>query len=172
MAATQWHEWMVAGALVESPDGLLLVRNMRRGGSEDWSTPGGVIDAADDSILAGLVREVAEETGLVATGWHGPVYKVIATAPDMGWRMRCEVHLARTYEGELAVDDPDGIVVEAAFVPPHLIDAHLQLCPQWVREPLASWLGERWTADVVRTFEYTVYGNRRDELRVERHVAR
>ena len=43
--------------------------------------------------------------------------KCTPLAPDMGWRMRCEVHLAVAFDGELHVDDPDGIVVEAAFVP-------------------------------------------------------
>ena len=37
------REWTVAGALVETPQGVLLVRNVRHGGFEDWSTPGGVI---------------------------------------------------------------------------------------------------------------------------------
>ena len=38
------REWLVAGGLVESHDGLLLVQNRRRDGSLDWSPPGGVID--------------------------------------------------------------------------------------------------------------------------------
>ena len=38
------REWLVGGALVEAPTGVLLVRNVRRGGATDWSTPGGVID--------------------------------------------------------------------------------------------------------------------------------
>ncbi len=50
--------------------------------------------------------------------WSGPLYEVRAHAPDMGWRMRCEVHLAVAFDGDVCVDDPDGIVVEAAFVPP------------------------------------------------------
>jgi len=49
--------------------------------------------------------------------WSGPLYEVRAHAPDMGWRMRCEVHLAVAFEGDVCVDDPDGIVVEAAFFP-------------------------------------------------------
>ena len=53
------REWLVGGALVEAPTGVLLVRNVRRGGATDWSTPGGVIDAEDASLLAGLTREVA-----------------------------------------------------------------------------------------------------------------
>ena len=40
--------------LIETDAGVLLVRNVRRGGFEDWSTPGGVIDADDSDLLAGL----------------------------------------------------------------------------------------------------------------------
>ena len=100
---------------MESSEGLLLVRNVRRSGTTDWSTPGGVIDATDASLRAGLTREVEEETGLRVTEWEGPIYEVRATAPEMGWIMRCEVHRAIAYEGDLVVDDPDGIVVEATF---------------------------------------------------------
>ena len=70
------REWLVGGALVESDGRLLLVRNQRRGGYEDWSTPGGVIDADDGSLLDGLTREVEEETGLRVTCWEGPLYEV------------------------------------------------------------------------------------------------
>ena len=111
------RQWTVAGALLETDEGLLMVRNVRRGGFEDWSTPGGVVDAEDASVLDGLAREVFEETGLTVTAWEGPVYEVHAVAPDMGWRMRCEVYRVAAYEGEVVVDDPDGIVVEAEFVP-------------------------------------------------------
>ena len=65
------REWVVAGALVEAPEGLLVVRNVRRGGHSDWSTPGGVIDAEDASVIAGLTREVEEETGLRVTRLGG-----------------------------------------------------------------------------------------------------
>ena len=110
-------EFTVAGALVESPDGLLLVQNQRRNGTLDWSTPGGVIDATDASLLHGLAREVEEETGLRVTEWEGPLYEVRATALELGWGMRCEVHRALGFDGTLRVDDPDGIVVDACFAP-------------------------------------------------------
>ena len=164
------HLWTVAGGLVESPDGVLLVRNQRRGGFEDWSTPGGVIDADDDSLLAGLTREVQEETGLEVARWSGPVYEVVAVAPDMGWRMRCEVHLAVAFRGELRVADPDGIVVEAAFVPTGECVERLAGCAQWVREPLCAWLHDRWEPPARRRFAYEVRGTARDSLHVVRNA--
>ncbi len=162
------HEWTVAGGLIETDAGVLLVRNVRRGGIEDWSTPGGVIDAEDSDLIAGLTREVAEETGLVVREWLGPIYEVSAYAPDMGWRMRCEVHLAVAFEGELHVEDPDGIVVEARFVPPHECDEHLVTCAPWVREPLSEWLRDRWESHAARAFHYEVNGTTRDSMRVVR----
>ncbi|MGQ0824051.1 MAG: NUDIX hydrolase [Actinomycetota bacterium] len=165
------REWTVASGLVETPAGVLLVRNVRRGGFEDWSTPGGVIDAEDSSLLAGLTREVEEETGLRVYEWSGPLYEVTAIAPDMDWRMRCEVHLAVAFEGDLRVCDPDGIVVEAAFVPAGECEDRLASCAQWVREPLMSWLAERWAPRSGRGFAYDVLGTDRKSLRVMRVTA-
>jgi 8-oxo-dGTP pyrophosphatase MutT (NUDIX family) len=104
------RDWLVGGALIESDDGLLLVRNRRRDGSHDWSTPGGVIEEGED-LLAGLAREVEEETGLVVTEWVGPVYEVRIVAPQMGWRLRVEAHRAIV---QRRAADPDGIVVDAS----------------------------------------------------------
>ena len=163
------REWTVAGGLLETREGVLLVRNQRRGGFEDWSTPGGVIDDDDADLLTGLTREVEEETGLRVTDWSGPLYEVHATAPDMGWRMRCEVHLAVAFDGDLTVDDPDGIVVEAAFVPTCDCADRLASCAPWVREPLAAWLEERWEPSDGRAFHYEVHGVARESLRVVRN---
>jgi 8-oxo-dGTP diphosphatase len=152
------HEWTVAGGLVEGPNGVLLVRNRRRNGRYDWSTPGGVIDATDESLVVGLTREVEEETGLRVTAWEGPLYEVHAVAGDLGWTMRCEVHHALAYEGELRIDDPDGIVVDAAFFPIDAATALLVDCMQWVREPLSEWLLGPWAPPERRGYRYDVRG--------------
>ena len=162
------HEWQVAGALVESDGRLLLVRTQRRGGFEDWSTPGGVIDATDRSILDGLTREVEEETGLVVRRWEGPLYEVEAVAVDLGWRMRCEVHRALEFEGEVRVDDPDGIVVDARFVDTVTCGEMVAGGQPWVCEPLGEWLAEPWGLGVPRRFAYEVRGNLRDALDIVR----
>jgi 8-oxo-dGTP diphosphatase len=161
-------EFTVAGALVESPEGLLLVRNQRRNGRTDWSTPGGVIDPTDASLRAGLTREVWEETGLRVTEWEGPVYEVRAVAHELGWVMRCEVHRALAFDGDLVVDDPDGIVVEATFAAADACTEFLALCAPWVREPLADWIEHRWGPDDAREYVYDVFGENRDDLRVVR----
>jgi len=163
--------WQVAGALLEALDGsdhFLLVRNERRGGRSDWSTPGGVIDATDADVVAGLTREVEEETGLRVTAWEGPLYEVVAVAPDLGWVMRAHVFRALAYEGELRIDDPDGIVVEAAFLPPDRGLALLAEGARWVHEPLAEWVAHRWGPDAPRRFAYEVRGTVIGALEVAR----
>jgi 8-oxo-dGTP pyrophosphatase MutT (NUDIX family) len=162
------NEFTVAGALVESEDGLLLVQNRRRNGAIEWSTPGGVIDATDSTVLEGLAREVEEETGLRVAEWEGPLYEVRAVAAGLGWSLRCEVYRALVYEGTLYVDDPDGIVVDAAFTGPGDWDALLGPCAAWVREPLLDWLGERWGPHEHREYAYDVFGSQREQIRVVR----
>lgn len=159
------HSWLVGGALIEGPDGLLLVQNRRRDGALDWSPPGGVIDAGE-GLIDGLTREVHEETGLVVLDWDGPVYEVHAEAPGLGWSLRVEVHRAVRFEGELVVDDPDGIVVDAGWFDDDGCLGCLGGGHPWVREPLAEWLGERWSGR--RTFGFDVRGSDLASLSVAR----
>src|SRR5947207_10821676 len=75
------RDWTVAGGLIESDDGLLLVCNRRRNGSFDWSPPGGVVEVNDgETLIDGLTREVEEETDVRVSEWAGPVYGVRAEA--------------------------------------------------------------------------------------------
>ena len=139
------RDWVVGGAILLADDGLLLVRTAAATARSTGSPPGGVIEVHDgESLLDGLTREVEEETGLRVTAWDGPLYEVDTEAPGLGWRLRVEVHLATACEGELRLDDPDGIVVDAAFVARRRCAGHLDGCHPWVREPLGAWLDERW----------------------------
>ena len=159
------HVWTVAGGLIELDGRLLLVKNQRRDGSLDWTTPGGVIDPGE-TVVEGLTREVEEETGLSVRSWEGPLWFVEAEAPDMDWTLRVEVHRALGFDGTVCVDDPDGIVVEAAWV--DLDGCRSCLETSWVpaREPMLEWLGERWTDS--RTFRYRVHGRSRTASAVVR----
>ncbi len=159
------RDWLVGGGVVEGPGGVLLVQNRRRDGRLDWSPPGGVIDPGE-TLLGGLTREVAEETGLRVSVWTGPVYEVVAEAPDLGWRLRVEVHRAVAFAGELTVADPDGIVVDARFAASESCAPLLADAPRWVREPVADWLAEPWGG--TRPYAYRVDGADRSSLTVTR----
>ncbi|HEX9258230.1 MAG TPA: hypothetical protein VF855_01745, partial [Acidimicrobiales bacterium] len=58
--------------------------------------------------------------------------------------------------GVLALTDPDGIVVDARFVPLQATADHLRGVHPWVREPLGEWLVERWLES--RPYSYDVEG--------------
>lgn len=150
---------------MEGPDGLLLVHNRRRDGRHDWSPPGGVIDAGE-SLVEGLTREVREETGLTVTDWAGPLYEIEAEAPDLGWRLRVEAWRAVSWHGELVVDDPDGIVVDARWVSTTDCAVHLADVSPWVADPVQEWLAEPWTGR--RRYGYRIVGRDLRALEVTR----
>lgn len=157
------RSWLVGGAIIEGADGILLVQNRRRDGRLDWSPPGGVIDPGE-TLIDGLTREVTEETGLVVSAWSEPLYRIEAVAPDLGWDLTVEVHRALDVRGDLVVDDPDGIVVDACYVASDACAGHLAQASPWVRDPLATWLQDRWSAS--RLFRYRIDGTDLATLRV------
>ncbi|MGB2758296.1 MAG: NUDIX hydrolase [Acidimicrobiia bacterium] len=158
----------VAGGLIETDDGLLLVCNQRRGGRCDWSPPGGVIDDTDDDVISGLSREVHEETQLSVTSWAGPYYRVIAEAPHIGWHLTVEVFRAQELSGSLTVADPDNIVIDAGFFSGDDMHLRLRAAPRWVSEPLTEWLTHRWEIDDCREFSYRIDGTGMHDMKVHR----
>jgi ADP-ribose pyrophosphatase YjhB (NUDIX family) len=161
------QEWTVAGAVIERDGDLLLVCNRRRNGSLDWSPPGGVIELGDgEEVLDGLRREVLEETGLRIERWGSLLYSVEATAPGLGWVMQAQVWSAEVDEFEFTIDDPDGIVIDAAFVAAHHCESHLAQSHDWVREPLVDWLAHRW--ETPRQYRYRLEGETPGAARIVR----
>ncbi len=164
------RDWVVGGAVIEGEllapfapaGGVLLVENRRWGGSTDWTTPGGVIDPGEE-VLAGLTREVREETGLEVLRWGGMLYGIVAEAPGLGWRLHVEVHRAAEVVGDLKIGgDPDGIVVGAEWADDLRCVECLDESHQWVREPLLEWVGERF--EEPREFRYRIEGERLSDL--------
>src|SRR3954451_1377513 len=58
---TPQHSVSVAAAIIDDEGRFLAIRRANNGA---WETPGGVLEL-DESIEAGLAREVQEETGLL-----------------------------------------------------------------------------------------------------------
>ena len=123
----------------------------------DWSPPGGVIDEGE-TCSTGSTREVAEETGPGRRrGGPGPVYEIEAEAPDLGLALRVEVHLARRGRAATcASTTPTASWSTPASRPPAAAATCSPAASEWVREPLAEWLTERWAGR--RTFRYHVDG--------------
>lgn len=165
-ASSGLHRWYVAGGIIEVEGRVLLVENLRRNGSTDWSPPGGVVENGEDSV-DGLSREVLEETGLVVDRWHGPIYSVETVAIDMGWHLSVKVFQALSWNGDVSVgDDPDGIVTDARFLDPAGCEEKMAANGLWVREPLLTWLSERWSDH--RAFQYLLEGTNRAAMTVTR----
>ena len=157
------RDWLVAGGIVRGPDGLLLVQNRRRNGSMDWSTPGGGVDEGE-SIIEGLTREVTEETGLSVTSWVGKAYDIEVEFADNYMFLRVEAHVARTWTGDIVIDDPDGIVVAGQFFDDDEASRCLEDSPRWVHEPFVTWLGD----PTIDSFRYRVRGAKPRAWTVER----
>ncbi len=155
----------MAGGIVLRGEQLLLVRNRRRNDSVEWSTPGGVVDPGE-TFLQALGREVLEETGIQVLLWHGPLYEITVDFADLGWLMRVEVHRAVDWNGEIVLEDPDGIVEHADFYDSDDCEARLVQSPLWVREPLLEWWRQR--PEQMLSFRYEVTGTEIDGLAVAR----
>ncbi len=139
--------------------------NRRRGGSVDWSTPGGVVDDAETPIGA-LTREVTEETGLVVDTWDSLCWTVEVDFVDLGMHLDVEVHSAESFRGAISLDDPDDIVTAAEFVSGGEAVERLHTSPMWVSEPLGRWIVEPWTEPC--HFAYLAHGTSPPRMRAER----
>ena len=111
------REWVVGGALIEGPDGLLLVRNRRRNGRHDWTPPGGVIERRARRCSTGSPARCEEETGLARHRVGGPGLRGRAPRRPT-WAGACGSRCTgpSPTRASSRVDDPDGIVVDARFV--------------------------------------------------------
>ncbi|MEM9465838.1 MAG: NUDIX hydrolase [Actinomycetota bacterium] len=159
------RRWHVAGGLLVDDRGLLLVANRRRGGSIDWSPPGGVVDPGETALDA-LTREVNEETGLTVASWDRVCWEVEVDFVDLDMHLRAEVHVAAGFSGDLHFADPDGIVHDGRFVDATAAEPLLAASPAWIREPLAAWFSS--TAGPPGAYRYAAHGRNPAEMRTER----
>lgn len=160
--SSEVRHWSVAGGVVRQPSGeVLLVHNVRRDGRSDWSTPGGVVDEGETFVEA-LTRETYEEAGITVSQWSGPLYRVEVFAPGLGFHLKVEAHLALSFGGEITVDDPDGIVVDARWVDLSAVRNRLDSSSIFVAQPLLAHLHDG--IDDGRLFGYQIDGAERGSV--------
>jgi 8-oxo-dGTP diphosphatase len=116
----------VAAAIVRRADEIALVHQGREGEERFWALPGGIVED-DELIPEGLAREVLEETSLTI---HLPApvayirqidnrrEALLAAHPNAGAGSLVTVWLfdVASWDGEIGVNDPDGVVHDACFV--------------------------------------------------------
>jgi 8-oxo-dGTP diphosphatase len=110
------RELHIVAAIVRRDDDVLMVRQAGPGETPFWSIPGGRAEPGE-FVTDALVRELAEETGISALEL-GPV-AFIAQVDDRrgGWFATVWTWVVARWQGKVAPQDPDGFVLDAAWVP-------------------------------------------------------
>jgi 8-oxo-dGTP diphosphatase len=107
---------LIAVGLIRRGDQLLMVRQGAPGEELLWSTPGGRVERGE-LVTEGLVRELREETGLRVNDPGRLAFVVQVDNRQDGWFATVWTFEVSKWQGELAIDDPDGYVSEIAWVP-------------------------------------------------------
>lgn len=139
----------VAAAIVRRTDELLMVRQPGPDEELFWTVPGGRIED-DELATEALVREVREETGIEVTDTGVVAFSVQLDERREGFFATVWTFEVAAWEGEIAVNDPDGFVREAAWVPLEEAISHLEriswqpLTARYLRGevgPRSAWFG-------------------------------
>jgi 8-oxo-dGTP diphosphatase len=106
----------IVAALVRRDGELLMVRQGGSGEEPHWSIPSGRVEPGE-SALEALARELREETGVSAGEGAALAFTAQVDDPRYGYAAAVWTFELPVADGEPAPRDPDGLVLEAAFVP-------------------------------------------------------
>ncbi|HZO73457.1 MAG TPA: NUDIX hydrolase [Ktedonobacteraceae bacterium] len=132
---------LIASAVARRNGDLLLVQQQ---GPDDphpyWWLPSGQVELGE-GLLAGLAREVLEETGLTVVGTPTIAFVVqVLRHRGEGLQQWFVCHFACEVAGNLGPQDPDGLIVSAHWVQEQVALEHLGKNSDYDCEPLHRWL--------------------------------
>jgi 8-oxo-dGTP diphosphatase len=138
----------IAAAIVRRGGEILMVLQAGPGEEPVWSIPGGRVEPRE-FVVDALIREVREETGVEVVEPGGIAFLAQQDDRQEGYFATIWTWEVASWRGEIGVDDPDGFVREAAWVPADEAAAHLDtiswqpLTARYLRgelEPRSLWL--------------------------------
>jgi 8-oxo-dGTP diphosphatase len=109
------EEFHIAAAIVRRGDEILMVLQAGPGEEPVWSIPGGRIELGE-FVVDALVREVREETGIEVVEPGHVAFLLQQDDRKENYFATIWTWEVAAWRGEIAVDDPDGFVREAAWV--------------------------------------------------------
>jgi 8-oxo-dGTP diphosphatase len=130
---------IVAGIVRRGDDVLLVQQQGPHDPAPTWALPGGLVE--DGELLTeALAREVREETGIIVERMGALAY-VTQVDGSVAWPSLVFVFEIAAWHGDPRHGDPDGLVVQAAFVPLADAIARLEQLP-WpaMRDPAVAYL--------------------------------
>lgn len=114
----------IVTALVRRAGELLMVRQAGPGEVPVWTVPGGRVEPGE-FLPDALRREVLEETGIAVTDPGMVAFTAQVDNRRDGWFATVWTWDVVGWEGEIQPQDPDGFVLEAAWLPLADAVAHL-----------------------------------------------
>ena len=148
------HCKLIASGVARLHGDLLLVQQSYPGDPHPyWGLPGGQVEPGEE-LLAGLQRELLEETGLtlVGTPTIAFVLQVLRKTQEsiQEWLV---CHFACEVAGQINPQDPDGLILSAHWVEEPTALEHLGTDPGYNCEPLRLWLRGEAAPGTVYTVE-------------------
>jgi 8-oxo-dGTP diphosphatase len=142
------REHQLVAAIVRRADELLMIRQGETAEELFWSIPAGRVEAGE-FLTDALVREVREETGLVVRDIGRIAFTAQMEHRPEAWFATVWTWDVAEWEGDVEPADPDGLVVEARWMPVSEAVGHLEqiswqpLTVRYLRgelEPGSLWL--------------------------------
>jgi len=135
------HCKLIASGVARLHGDLLLVQQSYPGDPRpSWGLPGGQVEPGEE-LLAGLQRELLEETGLTLVGTPTIAFVLqVLRETEEGIQEWLACHFACDVAGRLSPHDPDGLVLSAHWVKEQAALEYLGTDPGYDCEPLRRWL--------------------------------
>jgi 8-oxo-dGTP diphosphatase len=108
-------DFQIVTAIVRRDDQLLMVEQAGPGEEAYWTVPGGAAEPGE-FVTDALARELREETGLTLLDPGALAFTAQVDDRRDGWFATVWTWEVARWEGEMAANDPDGLVLGAGWI--------------------------------------------------------